>query len=334
MKSTGEVMGFDPDFGTAFAKSQAAAFGSLPTSGKVFVCGGQPRQALDDLPVQVLAELGFEILATQGTAEVLRRNGVASTIVRKHFEGEGPHGEQTTVQLIHDGEIQLDRQHALRRRAAAARRASTATRSAPRRSAPTSPASPPSRVWAPRCRASRRCAAATSASAACRSGPCGTAAEVSARDVLFDRVATRIDPERAHHLGFRAVRAAQPVLPGGVRRASPVHAMGLTFPNVLGLAAGFDKNAVGIDALAALGFGHVEVGTVTGHGQPGNPQPRLFRLTHDRAVVNRMGFNNDGAAAVAHRLAARAEVSRWSGGGRRAREGDGRGVFGGRGSPS
>jgi len=72
----------------------------------------------------------------------------------------------------------------------------------------------------------------------------------------------------------------------------------------LGLAAGFDKNAVGIDAMAALGFGHVEVGTVTGEPQPGNPRPRLFRLPDDRAVVNRMGFNNDGAEVVARRLAA------------------------------
>ena len=75
--------------------------------------------------------------------------------------------------------------------------------------------------------------------------------------------------------------------------------MGLTFPGVLGLAAGFDKNAAGIDALAALGFGFVEVGTVTGEPQPGNPRPRLFRLPADRAVVNRMGFNNDGAEVVA-----------------------------------
>ncbi len=81
--------------------------------------------------------------------------------------------------------------------------------------------------------------------------------------------------------------------------------MGLAFPNVLGLAAGFDKNGVGIDALGALGFGHVEIGTVTGEPQPGNPKPRLFRLTEDRAVVNRMGFNNDGAEVVARRLAAR-----------------------------
>ena len=90
----------------------------------------------------------------------------------------------------------------------------------------------------------------------------------------------------------------------------PVEAMGLSFPNVLGLAAGFDKNAVGIDAMAALGFGHVEIGTVTGEPQPGNPKPRLFRLPADRAVVNRMGFNNDGAEAVAARLAARGRRSR------------------------
>jgi dihydroorotate dehydrogenase len=134
--------------------------------------------------------------------------------------------------------------------------------------------------------------------------------------LLFDKVLTRTDPERAHHTAFRAIRAAAPALRGldkvDRRRSSqsqllpaPVQAMGLTFPNVLGLAAGFDKNAVGIDALAALGFGHVEIGTVTGEPQPGNEKPRLFRLPEDRAVVNRMGFNNDGAEAVARRLAQR-----------------------------
>jgi dihydroorotate dehydrogenase len=81
--------------------------------------------------------------------------------------------------------------------------------------------------------------------------------------------------------------------------------MGLTFPGPLGLAAGFDKNAEAIDALAALGFSFVEVGTVTGDAQPGNPRPRLFRLPADRAIVNRMGFNNDGAERVAQRLAQR-----------------------------
>ena len=134
--------------------------------------------------------------------------------------------------------------------------------------------------------------------------------------LLFDRVLTRTDPERAHHVAFRAIRAARLPLSGGSRLVEwglPHHregdfcvqAMGLTFPNVLGLAAGFDKNAVGIDALAALGFGHVEIGTVTGEPQPGNSRPRLFRLPEDRAVVNRMGFNNEGSEAVARRLARR-----------------------------
>jgi dihydroorotate dehydrogenase len=115
----------------------------------------------------------------------------------------------------------------------------------------------------------------------------------------------RLDAERAHRIGFRAVRAARPALARRRTPGAPVAAMGLTFPNVLGLAAGFDKNAVGIAALGALGFGHVEVGTVTGEPQPGNDRPRLFRLPADRAVVNRMGFNNDGAEVVAARLAAR-----------------------------
>jgi len=125
---------------------------------------------------------------------------------------------------------------------------------------------------------------------------------------LFDRVLVHTDAETAHRVAFRAIRVARPVLGrlGLGSRRSPVRALGIDFPGVLGLAAGFDKNAVGIDALAALGFSFVEVGTVTGEAQPGNPRPRLFRLPADRAVVNRMGFNNDGAEAVAGRLARRA----------------------------
>jgi dihydroorotate dehydrogenase len=132
---------------------------------------------------------------------------------------------------------------------------------------------------------------------------------VRAYGALFDRVLTRVDPERAHEMGFRALRTATPLtrrlVAPGARRSGSVTTMGLTFPNPLGLAAGFDKNAVGIDALAALGFGFVEVGTVTALPQPGNPRPRLFRLPRDRAIVNRMGFNNDGAEVVARRLADR-----------------------------
>ncbi|MFL6157097.1 MAG: quinone-dependent dihydroorotate dehydrogenase [Marmoricola sp.] len=122
---------------------------------------------------------------------------------------------------------------------------------------------------------------------------------------------TRVDPEQAHHAGFAGIRAAGPVLRGAGRLLpgpAGVRVMGLDFPAVLGLAAGFDKNALGIDALGALGFGFVEIGTVTGEPQAGNPRPRLVRLPADRAVVNRMGFNNDGAEAVARRLEARARA--------------------------
>jgi carbamoyl-phosphate synthase large subunit len=107
MKSTGEVMGLDADFGTAFSKSQAAAFGSLPTSGRVFVSMANRDKRHMIFPIKVLADQGFEILATQGTAEVLRRNGVRATVVRKQHEGTGAAGEPTTVDLILDGQVQL-----------------------------------------------------------------------------------------------------------------------------------------------------------------------------------------------------------------------------------
>ncbi len=124
--------------------------------------------------------------------------------------------------------------------------------------------------------------------------------------LLFDHVLTRTDPERAHHAAFAAIRAAAPVTTRLPQRSNrPVTAMGLGFAHPLGLAAGFDKNAVGIDALGGLGFGHVEIGTVTGEPQSGNPPKRLFRLPADGAVINRMGFNNDGAEVVAARLEAR-----------------------------
>ncbi|GAA2144763.1 carbamoyl-phosphate synthase large subunit [Nocardioides koreensis] len=112
MKSTGEVMGLDADFGRAFAKAQTAAFGSLPLATKeggarVFVSMANRDKRHMIFPIKVLSDHGFEILATQGTAEVLRRNGVRARVVRKHFEGTGPDGEKTTVQLILDGEIDL-----------------------------------------------------------------------------------------------------------------------------------------------------------------------------------------------------------------------------------
>ena len=107
MRSTGEVMGFDTDFGAAFAKSQTAAFGGLPVERTGLRLGGQPRQAAHDLPDQAAGRPGFEILATAGTAEVLRRNGVPATVVRKHSAGPGPDGEPTIVGRILAGEVDL-----------------------------------------------------------------------------------------------------------------------------------------------------------------------------------------------------------------------------------
>ena len=123
----------------------------------------------------------------------------------------------------------------------------------------------------------------------------------------------RQDPEVAHEFAMRNLALLARVRPlcalverwaqldAGLHK--PVECFGLKFPNAVGLAAGFDKNAEMWPAAAALGFGHVEVGTVTLHAQPGNPKPRLFRFPSEEAVINRMGFNNEGAAAMAARLA-------------------------------
>ncbi|KRV50388.1 carbamoyl phosphate synthase large subunit [Wenjunlia vitaminophila] len=107
MRSTGEVMGIDSVFGTAYAKSQAAAYGPLPTKGRAFVSVANRDKRSLALPARALADLGFELLATSGTADVLRRHGIEATVVRKKSEGPGPHGEPTVVELIHNGEINL-----------------------------------------------------------------------------------------------------------------------------------------------------------------------------------------------------------------------------------
>ncbi len=124
-------------------------------------------------------------------------------------------------------------------------------------------------------------------------------------------VAKRLDPELTHYLGMAIIRlVGSPLLRGFFRektRPSPslaVSSLGLNFESPVGLAAGFDKNAQAIVGMQALGFGHVEVGTVTAHPQKGNPKPRLFRLPNDQALINRLGFNNHGAKRVAKRLRA------------------------------
>ncbi|MFD6097620.1 quinone-dependent dihydroorotate dehydrogenase [Nocardiopsis flavescens] len=129
--------------------------------------------------------------------------------------------------------------------------------------------------------------------------------------ILFSSVLRHLDAETIHRVSFGALRCAAAV-PGAAAVAErvlgprepelTVHAFGREFPGPLGLAAGFDKNAEGPRALGALGFGFVEIGTVTAQPQPGNPRPRLARLVADRAIVNRMGFNNEGSALVAERL--------------------------------
>lgn len=137
--------------------------------------------------------------------------------------------------------------------------------------------------------------------------------------LFFRLVFTRMDPEEAHHLAFRWIRrvARVPVLRTFVAGAlAPryeelrTEAFGLRMHGPFGLAAGFDKNAVAIDGMSMLGFDHIEIGTVTGEAQPGNPKKRLFRLVADRALINRMGFNNEGSLAVAARLASRTPVFR------------------------
>ena len=315
MRSTGEVMGIDTSFGTAFAKSQAGAYGSLPTKGTAFVSVANRDKRSMVFPVKRLADLGFEILATQGTAEVLRRNGVSATVVRKGHHGPGPDGEPTIVTRIKAGEVALivntpfgvgtpggrvghpDRrrglQHPVRHDRGGARGRGAGDRGAADRGA-------------------RGVLAAGVRGAAPRQPG------LTVRHMLYEKVARPAlfkigggDAEAAHgrmvhtlarlDAASRAERVLTRVVP--MPRA-PRTVFGIRFDNPVGLAAGMDKDAVAIPAWAALGLGFVEVGTVTWHPQPGNPTPRLFRLPSSAAIINRMGFNNAGAVAVAARLKA------------------------------
>ncbi|MBL0076472.1 MAG: quinone-dependent dihydroorotate dehydrogenase [Rhodocyclaceae bacterium] len=128
-----------------------------------------------------------------------------------------------------------------------------------------------------------------------------------ARPLLF-----ALDAERIHELTLHGLSCAKSFLPYTLGRklaSKPVTVMGLEFPNRVGLAAGLDKNAVAVDGLAAMGFGFLEVGTVTPRPQPGNPKPRMFRLTKQQAIINRMGFNNFGV----DKLLANLDKSRFKG---------------------
>ena len=126
-----------------------------------------------------------------------------------------------------------------------------------------------------------------------------------------------VDPETAHHIAVGFLRVASRISPllAALKffqaRAKPRRVFGVLFPNPVGLAAGFDKNGVALPAWAALGFGFVEIGTVTAQAQPGNPKPRIFRFPNQQAIINRLGFNNDGADVVARRLHKLRTSGRW-----------------------
>ena len=184
MRSTGEVMGIDAGFGIAYAKSQAGAQNGLPTSGQVFVSVANRDKRHMIFPVKRLADLGFEILATSGTASVLKRNGVEAKVIRKLHEehtpedGDGPEHDRGQDPRPTTSSSSSTRRTAPRR---AAVLASTDTRSARPRWPRASRASPRSRAWAPRCKASRPSSSSASRSPPCRSGP-----RSSARDAASD----------------------------------------------------------------------------------------------------------------------------------------------------
>jgi dihydroorotate dehydrogenase len=142
----------------------------------------------------------------------------------------------------------------------------------------------------------------------------GNAYERLVRPIFFS-----LDAETAHHFALNCLRGAStlPFALQALRRfqppVKPRTVLGLTFPNPIGLAAGFDKNGVALPAWAALGFGFFEIGTVTAKPQPGNPRPRIFRYPEQGALINRLGFNNDGAEAVAARLRLLRSKGRWPG---------------------
>src|SRR6476646_3362577 len=136
--------------------------------------------------------------------------------------------------------------------------------------------------------------------------------ELFVRPLLFS-----LDAETAHHLTIGLLQRASHfdhalrVLKSFQASSKTKTLFGLDFPNPIGLAAGLDKNGVALPAWAALGFGFIEIGTVTSKAQPGNPKPRIFRLPEQQALINRLGFNNDGADAIAQRLAALRKSGRW-----------------------
>lgn len=190
MKSTGEVMGIDIAFGQAFAKSQSAAYGSLPTEGRIFVSVANRDKRGMIFPIKRLADLGFDIVATSGTAEVLRRHGIACEQVPKHYEAGS---EDDAVSLILGGHVAWS---STRPRVPVPAPAPTVTRSAVRRSPPTSPASPPSPAppppsWASRPESAATCRYAPSSPCTPSSGPPSDRPALVDHEVVVGRLACR-----------------------------------------------------------------------------------------------------------------------------------------------
>jgi dihydroorotate dehydrogenase len=136
---------------------------------------------------------------------------------------------------------------------------------------------------------------------------------VDAYEQLLKPILFAMDPERVHHLAIGTLRLLSK-FPANLfprTKGEGTEVFGVRFPNRVGLAAGFDKNAVALGAWEALGFGFIEVGTITAQAQPGNPLPRIFRIPEQEALINRLGFNNEGAERIAARLKELRRAGRW-----------------------
>ena len=321
MRSTGEVMGIDADFGVAFAKSQLAAYGGLPTEGgAVFVSMANRDKRAMIFPVKRLVDLGFRIYATTGTAEVLRRHGIEAEAVRKiteRAEGASTEGHDQLDRRTDRGPPGADgRQQP--ERALSQRRVRH-----PHRHHRGRPADHHHRPAARRRRhRHRRARGGPLRSSRSRTTPATSTSTAEGRPghglpvyrTVFDTVLTRTDAEGAHHRAFGTWRrlAAVPRLTDLVQatltRPDPaigVEVFGKAAPQPARAGRGLRQERRGHRRPRRLGTsGAIEVGTITGHGQPGNDRPRLFRLPQDRAIINRMGFNNDGSAVVATGCAA------------------------------
>ena len=267
-------------------------------------------------PIKALSDQGFEILATQGTAEVLRRNGVQATVVRKQHEGPRPRGPADHGRPDPRRRDPAGRQHAVRRQQrrrawldgyeirTAAVRANIPCVTTVQGLAPAVQGIEALKRGDIGVRSLQDWARRTSP----RRSSLGSSGQVMYR-ALFDHGFRRIDAEKAHRLGFRAIRAARPHWPAERARGTG-GGHGPDLPERAGPGGGVRQERSGHRRAGGAGLRARRGRHGHRRGAAGNPRPRLFRLPEDRAVVNRMGFNNDGAEVVAARLAQRARATR------------------------